>query len=93
LLSIPECEQLIFKDLYTIFLFVLIVKVYLKANASEEKIELQSDLVYNIWVKEPRIKGKANKAMLKVLKNKFGKHVSLISGAISNLKIVKVDEE
>ena len=78
---------------HTVFFLVLILKVYLKTNASEEKIELQDDSSYSIWVKEPRIKGKANKAMLKILKKKFGKRVSLMSGATSSIKFVNVDEE
>ena len=43
-------------------------------------------------VKEPRQKGKANQAVLKLLKKHFGKQARLVSGATSTTKIVELLE-
>ncbi|MCX6655061.1 MAG: DUF167 domain-containing protein [Candidatus Bathyarchaeota archaeon] len=67
--------------------------VDVKAGAREEDIEKTGEGHYIVKVKAPPKKGKANQAVLKLLKKYFGMQVTLISGATSTTKIIEVIEE
>jgi uncharacterized protein (TIGR00251 family) len=69
------------------------ILIEVKTEAREEKVEKIEETHYLVWVKAPRIKGKANEAVLKLLKHFFKRQVRLVSGATSTTKIVDVDDE
>ncbi len=66
--------------------------VDVKAESREESVEEIGEGHYLVRVKEPRKKGKANVAVLKLLKKHLGKQVALVSGATSTTKIIEVEE-
>jgi len=64
-----------------------------KVNAKEETVKRIDETHFIVAVKEPPIKGKANKAILKALANFF--HLSqsqmqIVSGFTSREKIVRI---
>jgi uncharacterized protein (TIGR00251 family) len=69
------------------------ITVDVKAGAREEDIEKTGEGHYIVKVKASPKKGKANQAVLKLLKKYFGMQVTLISGATSTTKIIEVIEE
>lgn len=69
------------------------ITVYVKASAREEGIEKTTESHYLVKVKAPPKKGKANQAVLKLLKKYFGMQVTLISGANSTIKVIEVIDE
>jgi len=71
----------------------MLIKVEVKAEAREEKVESQGGDLYLVHVKAPRSKGKANQAVLKALKRHFGRQARLVSGATSTSKLVEISEE
>ncbi|MCX6649453.1 MAG: DUF167 domain-containing protein [Candidatus Bathyarchaeota archaeon] len=68
------------------------ITVEVKAGSREEGVESLEEGRYLVKVKEPRQKGKANQAVLKLLKKHFGKQARLVSGATSTTKIVEILE-
>ncbi|MEK7555209.1 MAG: DUF167 domain-containing protein [Patescibacteria group bacterium] len=67
--------------------------VKVKSNAKEEKVEKISETNFMVAVKEPPIKGKANKAVIKALAEFLGITPSqfvLKSGATSRQKIFEI---
>ena len=66
--------------------------VDVKAESREEVVERIDEAHYLVRTKEPRKKGKANVAVLKILKKYLGKQVRLVSGATSTTKIIEVEE-
>jgi uncharacterized protein (TIGR00251 family) len=68
------------------------ITVDVKAESLEEGVEKISEDHYLVRVREPRKKGKANQAVLKMLKKHLGKQVFLVSGATSTTKIIEVEE-
>ena len=71
------------------------MKIFVKAKpfAKEEKIEKISETNFVVWVKEPPIKGKANRAVVKALALHFNvapSRVNLVSGSSSRQKIFEV---
>ena len=66
--------------------------VDVKAESREESVEEIGEGHYLVRVKEPRKKGKANVAVLKLMKKHLGKQVALVSGATSTTKIIEVEE-
>ena len=71
------------------------MKIFVKAKpfAKEEKIEKISETNFVVWVKEPPIKGKANRAITKALASHFNvapSQVNLISGFSSKQKVFEV---
>jgi uncharacterized protein (TIGR00251 family) len=68
------------------------ITVDVKAESREEGVEKISEDHYLVRVREPRKKGKANQAVLKMLKKHLGKQVFLVSGATSTTKIIEVEE-
>ena len=68
------------------------IKVDVKAGARQEGVEDLGEGVYIVRVKAPRRKGKANKAVLRLLRKHFGHPVHIVSGLTSTRKIVEVEE-
>jgi uncharacterized protein (TIGR00251 family) len=66
--------------------------VDVKAESREESVEKIDEGHYLVRVKESRKRGKANQALLKLLKKHFSKQVFLVSGATSTTKIIEVEE-
>jgi len=67
--------------------------VKVKPNSKEESIKKLSDTNFEICVKEPPVKGKANAAVIKVLAKRFGvpiSSVNIIIGHTSRQKIVEI---
>lgn len=67
--------------------------VQVKPKAREEKIMKLSDTYFKVWVKELPEKGKANRAVIKVLADYFKvgqSDVEIILGSTSKIKIVKI---
>jgi len=69
------------------------ITVEVKAESREEKVERLDEGRYLVRVKEPRRKGKANQAVLKVLRKYFGGQVTLVSGVTSTVKIIEISED
>jgi len=67
--------------------------VEVKPESKKESVVKIDDLHYIIYLKERREKGKANIALLKILKHYFGKNVILISGTTSKHKIINIIDE
>ena len=64
-----------------------------KSKAREEKIEKISETNFVVWVKEPPIKGKANKAIVKAIANYFNvaiSQVALVAGSSLRQKIFDI---
>jgi len=68
------------------------ITVEVKAGSREDGVEMLEEGRYLVKVKEPRQKGKANQAVLKLLKKHFGKQAILVSGATSSTKIIEILE-
>ena len=67
--------------------------VKVKPNSKEESIKKLSDTNFEICVKEPPVKGRANAAIIKVLAKRFGvplSSVNIIIGHTSRQKIVEI---
>ena len=67
--------------------------VKVKPNSKEESIKKFSDTNFEICVKEPPVKGRANAAIVKVLAKHFGvppSSVNIIIGHTSRQKIVEI---
>ncbi len=67
--------------------------VKVKPSSKEESIKKLSDTNFEICVKEPPVKGKANAAIIKVLAKRFGvpiSSVNIIIGHTSRQKIVEI---
>ncbi len=69
------------------------ITVDVKAGSREEGVEELGEGRYLVRVSEPRQKGKANQAVLKLLKKHFGRQARLVSGATSTTKIVELLDE
>lgn len=68
------------------------ITVDVKADSREEGVEDLGEGHYLVRVKAPRRKGKANAAVLKVLRRHFGRHAAILSGHTSTRKIVELEE-
>ncbi len=67
--------------------------VKVKPNSKEESVKKLSETNFEICVKEPPVKGKANVAIIKVLAKRFGvpiSSVNIIIGHTSRQKIVEI---
>lgn len=67
--------------------------VKVKPKADEEKVMKLSDTNFKIWVKEPPEKGRANRAVVRVLADYFNtgqSSIKIISGSTSKLKIIEI---
>ena len=65
------------------------IKVKVKPNSSQEKIEKISNEEYEVWIKEKPIEGKANTKLVKILKKYFARNIKIKSGFTSRNKIVE----
>jgi uncharacterized protein (TIGR00251 family) len=70
----------------------MIITVDVKTGQHEEYIQQLEKNHYMIKVKTHAIKGKANKAVIKLLKNHFGQQVFLVTGHSSSRKIFEIEE-
>lgn len=70
----------------------MIITVDVKPGQREESITETGENHLLVQVKVPASKGKANKTVIKLLKNHFGKPVFLVSGHTSSRKIFEVEE-
>ncbi|MDP3052455.1 MAG: DUF167 domain-containing protein [bacterium] len=71
------------------------MKIFVKAKpkAKEEKIQKIDDTHYSVFVKEPPIQGKANRAIIKALAEYFKVspfQVNIVSGHTSREKIIEI---
>ena len=67
------------------------IKVEVKPNSKEESLIKLSDREYLAKVREPAEKGKANVALLKLLKKQFKGQVKIIRGFSDRDKIIEID--
>ena len=72
---------------------VLRLWVQVKAEAKEDRLEFSDETHAVVCVRAPRLKGKANAAVLKLLKRHYGRQARMVSGATSSEKIIEVDDE
>ena len=66
------------------------IKIKVHPSSSKEKIIKINEEEFEIWIKEPAKKNKANIILIKLLKKYFKKDVRLISGFKSKNKIAEV---
>ena len=66
------------------------ITVDVKAESREEGVVELSDGWYLVSVKAPRKKGKANAAVLKLLKKHLGRSARIVSGHMSTRKIIEL---
>ena len=70
------------------------ISVKVKPRASREQVTQTSDAEFEVWVTEPPVRGKANRAVVRVLAEYFGvsqSAVSIVSGATSRNKIIVIE--
>ena len=68
------------------------ITVDVKAEAREEEVEKLGEAWYLVRVKAPRRKGRANTAVLRLLRRHFGGRARIIRGFTSTRKIVEIEE-
>ncbi|MEK7574220.1 MAG: DUF167 domain-containing protein [Patescibacteria group bacterium] len=71
------------------------MKIFVKAkpNAKEEKVQKIDDSHYLVSIKEPPIRGEANRAIIRVLSEYFKTtppRVSIVSGYTARQKIIEI---
>ena len=74
------------------------MKIQIKArpNAYEQRIEKIDNSNFIVSVKEPPIKGQANRAIVRALANYFGvpqSQVRIVSGFVSREKIIEINKK
>ena len=67
------------------------ITVDVKTGVKEESIEKLEDNYYLVKVRSQRKKGKANTAVLRLLRKHFGCSVWIVSGHSSSRKIIELD--
>ena len=67
--------------------------VDVKAGSREEGVEKTGEGAYVIRVRAPRRKGKANAAVIQLLRRHFGRPVRIVSGLTSTRKIIEVEDQ
>ena len=67
------------------------ITVDVKADSREEGVEELGEGHFLVRVKAPRRKGKANVAVLKVLRRHFGRHDVILKGHTSTSTIVEIE--
>ena len=65
-------------------------KIKVHTNSSKEEVVKKED-IYEVWIKEKPIQGKANIKLLKFLKKYFKRPVKIVSGFTSRNKIIELD--
>lgn len=71
----------------------MIITVEVKTRVHEEGVEKIEEGAYIVRVKAPRRKGKANAAVLRLLRKYFGRPVHIVRGHTSHRKIVEVEDD
>ena len=70
--------------------------VKVKPKANEEKVITLSDTNFKVQVKESPEKGRANRAVIRMLADYFNtsqSNIKIISGSTSKLKIIEITKE
>ncbi|MBN2335298.1 YggU family protein [Candidatus Bathyarchaeota archaeon] len=70
----------------------MLITVDVKAGSNRESVEETGENHYMVHVKAPPRKGKANTAIIKLLRKRFGGQVFLVSGHTSSRKVFEVVE-
>jgi len=68
------------------------IEVEVKASSRVNEVLKVDEKHYVVKVSAPRQKGKANTALLKLLKRHFGRPVVMIGGFTSTTKIIVIEE-
>ena len=68
------------------------ITVDVKAGSKRDSVEKLDENHLMVHVRAPPTKGKANAAIIKLLRKHYDRHVTLISGFTSNTKIFEVEE-
>ncbi len=68
------------------------ITVNVKTSSNKNCVEKISDHYFLVHIKAPPRKGKANLAIIKLLRKHFDRPVNLVSGHASNTKIFNVEE-
>jgi uncharacterized protein (TIGR00251 family) len=68
------------------------IEVEVKASSRVNEVLKVDEEHYVVKVSAPRQKGKANTALLKLLKKHFGRPAVMISGFTSTTKIIEIEE-
>jgi len=73
------------------------MKFFIKAKTKcrENKIEKINDNYFNVFVKEPPVKGKANEAIIALLAKYFNvpkASIEIVSGRASKQKLIKISD-
>ena len=69
------------------------ISVKARPNSHEEKVEQISDTEFIVSVKEPPVKGLANKAIIHTLADYFNvsqSRIRIVSGHISRQKVIEI---
>ena len=69
------------------------ITIEVKAGSKKDEVIQGEGDHYIVRVKAQRKKGKANVAVLKLLKKHFGRQARLVSGMTSTTKIVEIEDE
>ena len=69
-----------------------VISVRAKPNSSENKVDKIDDLNFVVFVKDPPVQGRANRAIIKALSEYFHTpNIRIVSGHISRNKVVKIN--
>ena len=68
----------------------MLIKVFVKPNSKEEAFEELGHNEYVVKLREPAEKGKANVALLKLLKKHFKGEIRIIHGFSDRDKIIEI---
>ncbi len=67
-----------------------LIRVRVHPGSREERVERKEGL-WEVWVREEARKGKANEAVIRILR-RFFRRVRLVRGVKSRLKLFEVEE-
>jgi uncharacterized protein (TIGR00251 family) len=70
----------------------MIITVEVKTGSNKEEVYKGDEGSYIVRVREQRKKGKANAAVLKLLKKHFGNPARIVRGLTSTIKIVEIED-
>ena len=69
------------------------ITVEVKAGSNKDEVIKGDEGRYIVRVREQRKKGKANAAVLKLLRKHFGRPARIVRGMTSTIKIVEIEEQ
>lgn len=70
----------------------MLYEVHVKPNAKQNQIKRLDDDKLEVWLKAPPVEGKANRMLLKLLRNHFKTNqVEIIKGHKSRDKIINIE--